>query len=311
MKIFIIGATGFIGRHLVEELNDDHELILLHRGRIKDGFVKDHQSVISDRSHLPELRPTLEPIRPDIVIDLIPYFAQHAWDVVNTFRNLTSHVIALSSGDVYRAYEIFKDRLEVLQEQPLTESSDLRQKLFPYRGTHPEDYLLEHYEKILVESILRTQKEFNYTILRLGAVYGPYDSQHKLKEYIRPLLKDEKMIIDQTKAQWKWTRIYVREVARAIKTVLENLNSCVNQVYNVGELHTLSQFELIQRIKSLTAAKKKVEVRPDFSDEPFNYHQHITLDSSKFRRVTQYAEKYDLDKGLLETIEWEESRQDS
>ncbi len=305
MRVFIIGATGFIGRHLVEQLKDDYELILLHRGNQPYPPRETIKSLIADRNHLPDLKSTIQEIKPDVVVDLIPYHAQHAWDVVNTFRQVSKRIIALSSGDVYRCYEVFKDNLKNITTEASNENSPLRQKLFPYRNLAFRESMLRDYDKILVESILKNQNEMETTILRLGAVYGPHDSQRKLKEYIWPMLNHENMILDKAKASWKWTRVYVKEVARAIRLVLAKPAASQNKIFNVGEPDALSQKQLVMELKEITYWKGKLDIIEGYSKEGYNYGQDVVLDTNKIRSQLEFVEAYNMQDGLMETIEFE------
>lgn len=304
MKILIIGGTGFIGRHLVEGLKDQYELIVLHRGNSSTGAS--YTSIQADRRELPSLRKTFERLKPDVVIDLIPYFAQDAWNVIHTFRQISRSVIALSSGDVYRSYEVFKNNLEALNTIPSDEEDQLRLHLFPYRGTDKNNFLLEHYDKILVEKILQCQKELDTTILRLGAVYGAFDSQRKLEEYIQPMISGQpKIAINEAKAHWKWTRVFVKDVVQAIRLAIERSKVARHQVFNVGERVALTQLELIEKLKELTQWEGQIEVVQEPSPENFNYAQHILPNTDKIRDTLNYAEQFSLEEGLAEAIAFE------
>jgi len=303
MKILIIGGTGFIGRHLVGELKDQHELIVLHRGT--SSVDKAFTSIRADRKDLPFLKQTFEKIKPEIVIDLIPYFAQDAWDVIHTFRGVSKRIIALSSGDVYRSYEIFKDNLNTVIDVPSREEDQLRQNLFPYRGMDKDNFLLEHYDKILVEKILQSQDEIDVTILRLGAVYGAFDSQRKLREYIQPMINGESTTtINKEKAAWKWTRVFVKDVVQAIQLSVELDQPTRNKIFNVGEKSALTQVELIQKLKELIQWDGKIEVSNE-NQENFNYQQHLLLNTDRIRNSLGYKEQFSLEEGLNEAIEFE------
>ena len=305
MKILVIGGTGFIGRHLVYEMKNHHEVIVLHRGSISedDGYT----SIKVDRRDLPFLRKTFEKINPEIIIDLIPYFAQDAWDMLNAFRGVSQRIIALSSGDAYRNYEIFKDNLGTVNRGPSKEEDALRQQLFPYRGINKEDFLLEHYDKILVEKVLQSQNEINVTILRLGAVYGAFDSQRKLKEYIQPMIQQKPRItIYQEKANWKWTRVFVKDVVQAIMLSIESNELSGHEIFNVGESTALSQIDLLKKLKEIAKWNGEIEVG-DESSENFNYQQHLLLNTDKIRQLLGYRERFSLEERLSEAIAFEKS----
>ncbi|MEM6845337.1 MAG: NAD(P)-dependent oxidoreductase [Bacteroidota bacterium] len=211
----------------------------------------------------------------------------------------------MSSGDVYRAYEIFRDGLAVSDNTPATEEAPLRRNLFPYRGIEPENFLFEHYDKILVEKILLSQSKIKSVILRLGAVYGAHDSQRKLKDYIQPMLiGKDKLAIDPVKAQWRWTSVFVREVVNAIQLAVEKTGGSEHEVFNVGEQTALTQLELLMKLKELTEWKGRIEIRPNRGDK-LNYQQHLLLNTDKIRSKIGYVEQHNLEQGLTETIEFE------
>ncbi len=305
MKILIIGGTGFIGRHLVNHLEEEHQLLLIHRGKeSKDSKFK---SIKTDRRKIPSLRSIFEIERPEVVIDLIPYYAQDAWDIINTFRGISNSIIALSSGDVYQNYEVFKDNLPVQSELASKEDSPLRAKLFPYRGVDRENQLFENYDKILVEKIYQSQNEIRTTILRLAAVYGAYDSQRKLKQYIQPMIKGQKSVtINAKKATWKWTRVFVEEVCQAIRLSVDSEQSSHHEIFNVGEQESLSQIELLEKIKEITKWDGKIEVTEKQYDS-FNYDQHLELNTQKIRDVLGYEEKFHMEEGLGKAVEFEKT----
>jgi len=89
--------------------------------------------------------------------------------------------------DVYRSYERLRRlALSAPDITPASEDSPLRQTLFPYRAMAkgPDDPFF-HYEKILVERVVNASPDLPATVLRLPAVYGPGDNQHRIFEYLK------------------------------------------------------------------------------------------------------------------------------
>ncbi len=265
------------------------------------------KSIKGDRKDLLNYRDKFAKIQPDIVIDLISYFAQDAKDLIKTFKQITNRIILISSGDVYRSYEIFKDDHKELIKESSKEGDELRTKLYPYRGIDSSNYMLENYEKIVVENIIRGQSEIDWTILRLGALFGECDNQRKLKEYTEPMLKNERVIgIDGKKKEWKWTRGYIKNVAHAVRLIIEKELESRNEIFNVGNEKAYKEIEIINQLREITNWKGKVELVDDLEKESYNYNQDLILNTDKIRRKLGYREIIEFKEGLKRTVEYEE-----
>jgi len=106
MTILAIGATGFIGPHVVRQLiQQNRDVIVFHRGT-KDAELPDAvQHLHGDRNALPDHTDTLQQVAPDVVIDLVPYTEAQARQVVDVFSGIAERLVAISSSDVYRNYD--------------------------------------------------------------------------------------------------------------------------------------------------------------------------------------------------------------
>ncbi len=305
MRILLLGGTGFIGSNLQEALKEEHELMLFHRGNKETHTA--FESIVGDRKDLRNYRTRFAKMQPDLVIDLISYFSEDALSLVDTFKQITNKVLLISSGDVYRSYEIFKDKEKAIMAKAFTEEDALRTRLYPYRGIDPKDYLLEHYDKIVVENIVRGQSEFDWTILRLGALFGEYDTQRKLKDYIQPMLKGEKRIrIDSKKVNWRWTRAYIKNVVHGIRLVMANEVESKNEIFNIGNRKAYKEIELLHQLQAMTNWKGAIEIVDGLEKETYNYEQDLILNTDKIRQKLGYSEIINFEEGLRSTIQYEE-----
>ena len=147
MKVLAIGATGFIGRHVVRLLVEQgFETAILHRGRTSADLPTAVRHIRGDRNHLEDAAAELERFAPDVVLDVIPYSEQHARGLVQSFRGKAGRVVALSSADVYRNYDGLRGKSTAPPDAvPLAEDAPLRDTRYPYRGSglpfeHADDY---------------------------------------------------------------------------------------------------------------------------------------------------------------------------
>lgn len=177
MRVLIIGGTGFIGPYVARELHESgHAVTVFHRGDHESALLPPVRHVNSHHAGIPVLSfpPDVFHTDFDLVIHMIAMGEADAQAAVEAFSGRAQRILALSSGDVYRAYGRFTgiDPGEV-EPGPLTEDSPLRAVLFPYRTkARSPDELSYYYEKILVEKEVLGNRQIAGTILRLPKVYG-------------------------------------------------------------------------------------------------------------------------------------------
>jgi nucleoside-diphosphate-sugar epimerase len=260
-----------------------------------------------DRRRLADQSGEFHRFRPDVVVDMIPFTEEDARSVVATFRGVAGRLVALSSGDVYRAYGVFT-RLEPgpPEPTPIQEDSPLRQVLFPYRaGAEPGDDKHD-YEKILVERVVLGDTGLPATVLRLPMVYGPGDDQHRLAPYLKRMLDGRPAILlDEGLARWRCLRGYVEDVAAAIVLAVTN-PAAAGRVYNMAEPTAHTEAEWVARIGATVGWCGEIVAVPcGRMPVPFNTAQDLCVDTSRIRVELGYREVVDQDDALRETVGWE------
>jgi nucleoside-diphosphate-sugar epimerase len=256
MRIIVIGGARFIGPHVVRGLTG-HDVVVVHRGR----DCSDGSHLHADRMSLPR------DLHGDVVVDMICMNEREALYAKQHFRD--ERKVIVSSSDVYRQYDGLFGRYEGPPDPiPLREDAPLRERLYPHGG---------EYEKILVERALASRRT---TILRLPAVYGPNDDQHRLSHLQEP--------------RWRWTRGYVENVADAI--VLAALNErAAGETYNVGEPDAPTEAEWASMVE---IGGLKPTATLDFS-------YHLVTDTTAIRRDLGYVERVSRKDAIAKTVAWE------
>ncbi|NJR51071.1 MAG: NAD-dependent epimerase/dehydratase family protein [Leptolyngbyaceae cyanobacterium CSU_1_3] len=111
MKVLAIGATGFIGSQVVQQLMlKGHQVALFHRRKTRASELKSLVHFCGHRNELTNFKAEFKQFAPDVVLDCIPYTQAQAQDVVQVFRDCTQRLVAISSGDVYRNYEGLQEK---------------------------------------------------------------------------------------------------------------------------------------------------------------------------------------------------------
>ena len=315
MRVLIIGGTRFIGPHVVRHLvgAGGHQVTLFHRGQTEaEGLPPGVHHIYGDRRDLPAFLDQLKGLQPQVVLDMIAYNEEEALTVVRTFKGLAERVVALSSADVYRAYGyLLRLQSGPPDAIPLDEDAPLRDVLYPYRAKAAgTDDRLFSYEKILVERVFMSDPELPCTILRLPAVYGPGDFQHRLFEFVKRMDDGRPFILlEEERARWLWTRGYVETVAAAIALAVVD-GRATGRIYNVGEKDALSEAEWCCAIGQAVGWKGEVvmvpkDLMPAGMVRDFALEHHLVVDSSRIREELGYSEHVSRDEALKQTIEWE------
>jgi nucleoside-diphosphate-sugar epimerase len=211
----------------------------------------------------------------DIVIHMVAMGEADAEAAARSFAGRTRRLALVSSCDVYRAYgRLMKTEPGPPEAVPLCEDAPLRSVLYPYRGMEAQlGAYARDYDKILAERIVQGTPDFDWTILRLPKVYGAEDNGDLSTVYRFAAVPE-----------WRWTHGHVENVAAAIVTAASRPEAR-NAVFNVGEEVTLTVGE---RLASLPARDNGTPVPP-----PFDYRQHVVLDTGKIRAELRYTDVVD------------------
>jgi nucleoside-diphosphate-sugar epimerase len=317
MKFLLIGGTGFIGVHVVRQLQKaGHEIAVFHRGHTPIS-LEGIRSFIGDRRTLADYKEAFRALAPDIVIDCILSSGRQAELLIETFRGIAGRLVALSSMDVYRAFGIFHGtEAGPLQPIPITEESELRQNLHPYppailkrvRGIF--GWMDNEYDKIPVERAVLSQPDLPGTVLRLPMVYGPGDPLHRFFPVLKRLMDGRKQVLffDQM-AAWRSPRGYVENVATAIALAAQS-HAASGQIYNLAEQPAFSELEWAQEIGKQFGWKGEFivlprERTPQHLIVPGNFAQFGAASSRRIREQLGFNDPVPLPEAIRRTIAWE------
>ena len=312
-RVLVIGGTRFIGLHAVQGLvAAGCEVALFHRGDTEADGMPHVQHIHGDRRDLLDSVAAFERFQPDVVLDMVPISRADAVDTVLAFNGVAGRVVAISSQDVYLAYDILRRREQRPPvPQPMTEDAPLRERLYPYRDLFPSDSRMHDYDKIPIEQTYLADPDLPGTIVRLPAVYGPNDYQHRPFPYLRRMVDGRRWIIlDEHGARWRWSRTYVENAAEAIvRAVLDD--RAVGRIYNVAEPGVLAEEEWVRAIGAAYGWSGEIVTLPTedvpehLRDEELNFAQDLVVDTARIREELVYREPIEPEEAMRRTIEWE------
>ncbi|PWT79578.1 MAG: NAD-dependent dehydratase [Acidobacteria bacterium] len=302
MRILVLGGTNFMGPHVVRGLVEGgHDVTIFHRGQTELELPASVHHVHGDFTNFSEHAAALRILEPQVVLDMVP-FREEDVQRLKSFKGVARRVVAISSGDVYRAFgRIWRTEPGPPDSVPLTEDSPLREQL-SHAGLD--------YNKTAVERGLINDPDLPATIIRAPATYGPGDRQHRLFKYIKRMDDNRPAILlEESMAQWRWARGYVEDVAHAIVLAVTD-ERAAGRIYNVATPGAFSEAEWVRKIGNVMGWKGDVISAP-MNQLPASFHhqfdltQQYSVDSTRIRRELGYAELIPFEEGLRRTIEWE------
>lgn len=312
-KIFVTGACGFIGSHVVEKLVDaGHNVTAMafYNQRNSNGWLDEIdenrkkkisiiQGDVRDYNFLQSKTKNF-----DVIIHLaaligIPYSYIAPESYVDTnvkgtlnilncaLQNKTSQVILTSTSEVYGTAK----KVPILETHPLNAQS-------PYAAS-----------KIAADQLaLSYYKSFNLpiTILRPFNSFGPRQSSRAIiPTIISQIMKNKIVKLGNLKPTRDFT--FVEDTADSFVKALKNKKS-YGQIINVGNSFEISINELIKIFKDEFGYKFKLitdqkRVRPKKSEVMRLYASNIKA-KNILKWKPQHSEIKGFKKGLIKTIEW-------
>ncbi|NUP47770.1 MAG: NAD-dependent epimerase/dehydratase family protein [Catenulispora sp.] len=293
MRVMILGGTWFVGRAICTELvARGHELLVVHRGRAEPPDLAPARHLHAERSSWREHRALISDFQPEAAVDVSALNAQGADDALLALPD-GLRLVALSSGDVYRAYESARAGIHT-DAVPLTERS-------PLRTTRNLDG--PQWENLDIEA---RYLGAGAVVLRLGAVYGEHDYQHR-QEFILRRVRAGRTKIPVGAGTILFSRVYVGDVATAVAAALETA-AVEGQVFNIAESATPSMRLLAEQILAVAGSDAQLVPVPD-QVLPADLRitragaQALLFDASKARQDLGWRES-DPAQALQRTVEW-------
>ena len=298
MKIAVLGGTRFIGRAAVEELAAaGHELLIVHRGQLEPSDMPQVEHLHCERSELASQKKKLTAFAPEAVIDCFALTRADAEGALQAIPDARRWIV-ISSVDVYRAFGALLTGRET-DPVPITEESPVRSDRYPYRGKLPGR---DDYDKLDVEDVYVAAGAL---VLRLPMVFGEHDYQRR-EEFILRRVRAGRKRIPFGAGTWLTCRVYVRDIARAIRLALERPD--VTGILNMCEDRTYSMRLWARMILDAAGSDAELVRVPDDQlppdlEETGSLPQHIAASSAKARRLLGWSTS-DPEASLRTTVRW-------
>jgi nucleoside-diphosphate-sugar epimerase len=305
MRIFVTGASGFLGSYLVADLLErGHEVAVLLRpdsASWRLGEVRGRLNVIPGAmEHLDGLRGPLGAFAPEAVVHM-------AWrGVAGSDRN--SPVQAANVADTVRLVELAAEagaRIFV--------GAGSQAEYGPYDRAIREDdppwpTTLYGMGKLAAGSMamrLCEEKGLRSAWLRIFSTYGPKDADYWLiPSMIRNLRSGQHMAL--TACEQRWGFLHARDAASAFR--LATTHTHASGIFNVGSPEAPPLRETVMRLRDLVDPGAAL----GFGELAYRPDQVMILAADVSRMLALgWKPEVPLDEGLRETVGWHDATKSS
>jgi len=296
MKIFITGADGFIGQHMVDRLKDNHEL-----GFLKED-LRDHEKVGFQ----------IRQFDPEIIVHLAArteveksFYEQIAFSDINYTGTVNLIEIAKDLPNLKNF--VFASTMEVYGWQPISDiiRDGKEDGIIAFNEATPPNpnapYAVAKYgcEKYL--EYAHRSYGLPFTAIRQTNAYGRKDNNFFVTEQIIYQMLTNQKEINLGYGEPYRNFIYIDDLLDAWETVINNPEECAGEIFCIGPDNAIK----IKDYVKLIAKKLNWSGHVNWNTKPKRPGEIYLLNSTNHKITSRlgWFPKIELNKGLDLTIE--------
>ena len=308
-KVLVCGATGFIGRNLIESLAGRNEFELY--GTCFSSQPYNEPKIKFIRA---DLRKDEDVNRIVAGMDIIIQAAATTSGAKDTFNKPYYHVTdnAVINSLIFRSAHIHKvSHVVFFSCTTMYQSSDVAVKETDFDANQEmyPNYFGVAWTKVYIEKMCEFYSRLGntrFTVARHSNIYGPYDKYDLERSHVFGATVTKVMTAPERGKVVVWGAgeeerdlLYVSDMVKFVELAIDKQQSKF-ELYNVGCGSSISVNDMVKKI--IACSGKKVIVENDLSRPSLK--TKLYLDTTKVRNVLGWTPAVSLDEGIRKTIEW-------
>lgn len=307
-RILICGATGFIGRNLLDHFYNkkDYTIRAVYNIReVPQGYdrVEWIRCDLRDPSELPGLLKD---------VDIVLQFAATttgAKDIVSKpYMHVTDNVVM----NALLLQEAFLANVEHFVFPSCTIMYQKSEQALKETDFNPSDEILPFYfgagsTKVYLENLCNFYSKLGntkHTVIRHSNMYGPYDKYDLEKSHvtgasITKVMNSTDEVVVWGTGEERRDLLYVEDLVEFVEKAI-NLQTEKFELVNVGLGEGIKIIDLVKKI--INVANKDIIIKHDLSKP--TVPTSLFLDCTKAKEKFGWDPRHSLEAGLAKTIEW-------
>ncbi len=310
-KIFVTGADGFIGSHLVEKLiEENHNVTALcyYNSFNNYGWLD-----TIDKKKIKNAKIVLGDVRDENLIDKISkdseivYHLAALIGIPYSYTAVDSYIDTNIKGTKNILNSCLKNKK--IEKIIITSTSEVYGSAIsvPIKENHPLQAQSPYSASKIAADSLATSFQLSFglpiTIARPFNNYGPRQSARAVIPTIISQILNGRKKIELGNVSTKRDFVYVKDTVDAL-SLLKKKNKMIGEVVNICSGKEISIENLFKKIKKLLKSDarlvtKKNRIRPENSEV-----LRLLGNNKKMIKSFKWKAKYNLEDGLKKTIEW-------
>jgi GDP-4-dehydro-6-deoxy-D-mannose reductase len=307
MNILIVGASGFVGKYLVQHIKDTYDWEIIATKRSSDNFqFEDTEIVNLDITSVEDVNSVIVKYKPNYLINLAAQSSvRNSWN--NPQRTIEINVIGtLNLLEAIRIHSSHTKILLVGSSEEYGNSIKRNIKISENFKLNPNNpYAISKYTQNNFVRIYFNVYNLNIMSTRSFNHVGPGQSEiFVVSDFCKQVAQIEnnftKPIINVGNIDLKRDFTDVRDIVVAYCKLIEFGVS--GETYNVGSGRSISIREILNKILKLS--NTEISVIKDIEKYRPNDVISIKADISKILRTTNWYPIIDIDKTILDTLNY-------
>lgn len=306
-NIFVTGATGLVGSHLVEQLLQlkPNKIICLCRSKDPSSLFylnKTDSKVVSAYGDLKDKERIFDLVSKHEIHYIFHVAAQPIVPtaLVNPYETLNTNI--MGTVNVLEAARLSPSTLGVVvasSDKAYGKDCIMASENHSLAGDHPYD-VSKSCTDLIAQTYAKTYS-LPVAISRFGNIYGPGDlNLNRIIPGIMKSVSDSSVLQIRSDGKFKRDYVYVKDVVDGYICLAENIEKVSGEAFNFSSGQNFSVIDLINKISEIIGVKVKYEIK----NNQVNEIPEQSLNFEKAEKVLGWKSKYSFEQGVLETFEW-------